>query len=322
VELNLFLQRIAEPSFLTQTPVTCFTGLTEYPSVFLSSFFELLKKHHTVPAEPLIVHSDTVVSVKSLLGATFLGTQRVFRLCNTADATIEKSDFFTFLSSYQGPHTLFFYASLPAVKGMQKTWRVITLPEVVDKQYMKQLEPLFGHITPNQYAVFLSRLFERYTTLPFEQALQLMNYSSLVMPKNYEQFFTIIADKLVPPEQSLFALAQDFLAHKSSAFFNKWYLITDEYQEQFWMSYWANLCWRAYMFVQLMQRNEQTQANALASKQLPFAFMQRDWKLYKKNKVLLHAHNHLLELDLAIKTGRNPYALDSFFFRFFEQDVL
>lgn len=322
MNLTSFLQKMAtDPNTIVDNFVTCFTGDMDYPFLFLTRFSALLKEKSTHTIESINFISDDYALIRSRLQTTFLGSTVVFKFCNFSsfESATDKTNFCSYLNGYQGPHNLIFFLSKETVQAKynKNNWLVVELPEFVDYAIAQSFSCLFPQVQQAAFEPFIYKLFKRYQRLPLETVFLLLNYMAFVTAKNIDQFFTHVADYMVPDNQSLFALSQDLLARNSQSFFSKWATVADRYSAPFWVSFWSNQLWRAHVFVMLMESKDQTDAQGIAAKQLPFSFMQRDWQKYKGNTKLIDAHQHLFELDTALKTTGYPHALDLFLVRFF-----
>ncbi len=318
MELNLFLEQLHRPDLLNKHPVICFTGINEYPYLFLARCIAKLKEQ--TDQTVTLIHSDidNLTLTKSRLQSSFFCSPAFFWLSNIDESSLEKTDFFRFLSCYSGPNTTFIFCNEKIVKSVaNSTWCYVALPSSLRKHEVCLLYPLFNQMEIASFIRFVDMLFGHYTQLSLEQTLQFFAYAGLVTVTNYPSFLSNIADKVLPCTQSLFELSQLFLSGNRAHFFTKWLKICDHYPEQFWVSFWSNLCWRAHMFVQCVKQKDQAQAQQLASKQLPFSFIRNDWQRYQNSSIFLTSHSYLFELDSAVKSGRKTHSLDNFFFRFF-----
>ena len=232
----------------------------------------------------------------------------------------KKEDFPSYLCSYNGPHNLIFFLSPEEVKRSYATnnWMLIDIPDAINSSDALMLYPFFAHeLQKTVFELFVKKIFEWYGAVSFETLCLLLSYAGLVGTKNIDQFFSLVGNKIIVPDQSLFSLAQDFLAGKASNFFKKWLIIEEHYQHQFWVTFWSNQLFRAQGFVAYMKKKDHINAKAIGARNLPFSFIERDWRRYQNNTVLIDAHQHLCDLDSHIKLTSYPHAFDIFFARFF-----
>ncbi|MBA2306801.1 hypothetical protein H0W26_01550 [Candidatus Dependentiae bacterium] len=115
-------------------------------------------------------------------------------------------------------------------------------------------------------------------------------------------------------EQSLFTMAQYFLAQQPTLFFQQWKQCSDTYPHEFWVAYWSELLWQAALFIMRAKSQGHVEAKKAAFR-LPFSFINKDWQLYSAD-TFIAAHGFLYECDYGLKHGEHSFGLELFFHKF------
>lgn len=321
MHIHSFMQRVlSRVACLNDHAAYCITGENEYPHFFFKRLFTFIKKNG-LSFETIDVSSIDGNIIQSHLQTTFLGLPMLFCLSQLSD--VKTTEFTSFLSTYTGPHHLIFFLPIDIIKQRyaKNKWQVITIPDTISRSDMQSFYPLFAdEMQQTIFDTYIHKLYERYGSLSLEKICHLLSYAGLIGTKSSDHFLSTIGDRVIGSTHSLFMLAQDFFAHKTASFFKRWRAIEEYYPDQFWMSYWSNQLFRASLFVQCMRNKDQVNAKTLGARQLPFSFIERDWRRYQNNTKLIDAHQHLTRLDAQLKTTGYPYLFDIFFARFFAEN--
>lgn len=292
-------------------PVFCFVG-KKYPALFFYHLKQVYKKNEYSIQSLDCENIAQDASYKSHLEMSFLGTYYFYWLTNFMALDAKQQQMLQhYFEQYEGPHTLHFFTDKPLITKIP----VIELPHDVDLALYVQLFTLFfpEHATKAKSPVILS-FFKKYKYLSLENACLLMNYA-LVLGSKIDYAVEELFDALIVPEKSLFTLSGYFFAKQDREFFKLWHTIKDDYGDVFWTTYWSEQLFRAYCFVELMQKKDFAQAKKSAFR-LPFSFVQKDWRTASLME-LKSAHNQITTIDWNIKNGISSH-FEHFFLNFFE----
>jgi hypothetical protein len=273
-------------------------------------------RSHGLLVETLDVSLVEKAVVHAKLETSFLGMSTIFWLGNGTELDSRVNTLWvSYCARYKGPNTLFWFVSreqeLPALTNAL----VVDLEDHCSVRDFNQLAVLFSKDYEKGVPAFSASLFKAYDKITLEQACFFMNYSAVLGAKA-DQFFNQWANSLVLPEKSLFTLSQLFFAKDSSAFFKQWSLICNDYPEVFWVTFWSEQVWRAYYYVEYMQKRSFAEAKKIGFR-LPFALLQRDWKNLQLSE-LKKAHNALYIGDFHVKNSGSAALLESFYLKFFK----
>lgn len=272
-------------------PVVSFTG-SSYPLLFFSLFLDEVKKTESV----VFVHEllDSLEQLKAQLSMSFLGNQSLFWLgdIRRLDAR-RKNDLISYLSTYTGPHAVWFFAS-------DAVGHSIELSDTVDQKEFEQLSSSFVPALAQKNRMFISKLFAKTSMVPFEQACLLVRYQQLI-GNRADDFMHSWLHKIMVPDQSLFTLSSLFFGKKAEDFMLAWYTVLDKYSAQFWCAYWSEQLFRAYWYCSFMKAKQLAQAKKIGYR-LPFSFLQKEWKKIGVDQ-LQTMHAQLYEIDHVLKNG-------------------
>lgn len=286
----------------------------EYTPIFMHIMHEWLCAQSNMITSLSVAQDSDEQQIQSQLTATFLGQQKNYWLGDIDQlAPTKKKKWQTYLSTYQGPHTLL-YASMQSIKSSDKIL-VVALPTTVDRMQFDQLQKLFTPRTQKMLSHLKHEIFMSTDALPLDKLCILGHYASL-LGNNHQEFVKEWLSLLVPQEASLFALSQYFFAGKRHAFYTLWKKMQSTYSLPFWLAFWSEHVWRAHYFCAAMAQNCRDDAQQIAARRLPFSFMKYDWKKYKPYQ-LKEIHEYLYSIDYLMKNGGNHDLLESFFASFF-----
>lgn len=305
-QLFTFLKQINADVSTLPLGIWCFQG-SDYPLLFFTLFFRRLEALQSKKYQMIDGAESEFPELCAQLATSFLGQTSSYWLKNisSSDARTKK-----LLFSYQGPHQLAFFID-EEVTIEQSLAMVIKIESTVTKeQYQELYTWLYGQAA---HQTTLDSLFAKQAIMPLETACLLMQYQPVV-GRHLKDFTEQIVEKLVVPEKSLFLLSQLFFSKNSSEFFKLWHLVEIDYPQEFWVVYWSEQLWQAYIFIQALPTQGPVEAKKLVYR-LPFSFMQKDWKLYKSTE-LINAHDFLYTLDHYNKNGAGSYGLEVFYHKF------
>ena len=182
-----FLQKAKTKQFWETSKVICFNGGSNYPSLFFVELLSSLESKGILPADrkSLMLGSVDKQKMFASLQQSFLGQFSFYWLSLYECGKTErgKSDLFTFLMNYKGPHFVSFYLNsdkiVPKQKAMLKNVLVIDMEEQVDFVLFEKLLHLFNQTVNPQKLAFVrkifkhsQRLFRHPGTNPAQQGMQ------------------------------------------------------------------------------------------------------------------------------------------------------
>ena len=313
-----FLAEAKKPSFWQQRPVLCFHGPT-YPILFFSTLFSFLERTSVLPyvLERVPYATQEPDSLIARLSQSFLGQQRFYFLGNcTSKADKKALSFFSFLSTYNGPHTVAFFLAgegkeIPEKIAQQvKKLFVIDVSDRVDRRMFDQLNAFFDGTRATHLNGVIDRLFSISGQVELDVACMLFNYFDLISERQAPQFSQYLSH-LVVPQRSLMRLSGAFFENDPHTFFSRWEAIRDEYSDMFWVIFWGEQLWQAHHVVACLQNKKFNDAKRIGYR-LPFSFFRNGWRRYSL-KELSRAHDFVYRIDYALKQGSSFCALELFY---------
>jgi hypothetical protein len=315
--LSTFLECISRTKQLPQGIVFCFSG-SEYPLTFFYHFILFLKKNGLV-IESLNCSNGDVVAIKALLSTMSFFDSTIYYLANFFTLPPKKQqELLEYMHQYAGPHRVLLFSdnvSNSLITTSDKGMRVIALPEEIAPRDYGLVRFLINDNVVQSRTAFSSRLAVRLDSLSLDSACLFAHYELLV-GKEVESFFSQWMFHLIEPTNSLFTLSQYFFSKKNKQFFRQWSTISELYLSPFWVTFWADQVWRAYVFCDLMKQKKHAEAKK-AQYKLPFSFINRDWSTYTLDE-LRNAHHFLSSLDFRVKNGGSEIGLEHFYAQFFD----
>lgn len=254
--------------------------------------------------------------LKMKLHTTFLGQTRTFWFGDLSLITSKKkkADWLLFLKTYQGPHQIIGWLDEDDISNFSsKNNVIVTVAELYSSDMIHKISFLYQDHKPEICAYFFGRLYRVKKEFSLEQLCLLQKYAGLV-GKGIDLFFEQWLENMVVSDVSLFSLAQLFFEKRADEFFQEWHQVRGNYSDQFWTVFFSDQLFKAYFYVSLQGRIDQTQKQMTYG--LPFSFLKHDWKLYSAES-LNKAHEQLYDVDIALKTGASSYGLDNFLMQFF-----
>ena len=259
---------------------------------------------------------DLDVSALALkLHTTFLGQTSTFWFGDLSLISSKKkrSDWVSFLQSYQGPHQIIGWISLEDQFTPAQGSVLVDVPELYSSEMVRKISFLYEQHKPEVAAYFFGRLYRVKKEYTLEQLCLLQSYAGLV-GKSMDAFFELWLEQLVISDVSLFYLGQLFFEKRADEFFVQWHQVRPYYSDQFWTAFFSEQLFKAYFYVVAQGRIAPEQKQMTYG--LPFSFLKHDWRLYQAAQ-LQQAHQQLYEVDVALKTGGTVYRFDLFFAKFF-----
>lgn len=295
---------IAHDSPSTLGKIFCFRAKESSSLIF--QIFK--KKFEKVTKEVTVLNSyNSPALLKAQLEMSFLGTDSVFWL---HEDLVTDNLTSSALESYCGQNCIGYSSQMGPKPGVQG----ITI-EVPHEVTYENFIHLFLFLYPEQSiksASIIRQIFKIYSVVNINSAIVLMQYCMLVGSRS-DLFLHEWLPIILNAEKSLFMLSSFLFAKKIGQFFHLWNLISCDYSEPFWTSYWSEQFFKATLFCSLMQDKKFAQAKKIAFK-LPFSFMQKDWKVLRVDE-LKQAHDHLYCIDWNIKNGLSAH-FEHFYLQF------
>jgi hypothetical protein len=253
--------------------------------------------------------------VQKDLQTTFLGQTFLYWFSDLTVLTSKKkkTDFISFITSYQGPHKIIGCIDdqeiIKLVDG-----QIIQFEENYTADQALKLYFLYDGQKPEVISYFLGKLYRYRKQYTIDQLCILLEYSSL-LGKNIDQFFQEWLDEIVISDVSLYALGQYFFEKNPKKFFELFNKVRHLYSDPFWTSFFSEQLFKAYWFV--VNKGQIASEQKQMTFGLPFSFMKFDWKHHKKEALQI-AHQRIYQVDLAFKSGGSGMELDLFCMQFFQ----
>lgn len=307
-----FLEHISKTKQLPQGTVFCFSG-REYPLLFFYRLLSFLKKNNNVIESINCTDVDTA-SLKAMLSTMSFSGVTTYYLENFVALPIKKQqEMLDYLRSYSGPHKVMLFSEIADEASAKKSMHIIALSDVAPRDYF-MIRFLVSEALQEK-STFASELIMRTDQLSLDKACFFAQYE-LLLGKSTDDFFSQWMIHLAEPTHSMFTLSQYFFSKKNRTFFRQWSHMSELYLSPFWVSFWADQLWRAYVYTELMQQKKVVEAKK-AQYKLPFSFINRDWSAYSLDE-LRDAHHCLATLDFQLKNGASDIGLEYFYTQFFD----
>ena len=305
-----FLEHISKTKQLPQGNIFCFSG-REYPLLFFYQLLSFLKKHNNV-IESINCMDVDIASLKAMLSTISFSGETTYYLEQFSSLPAKKQqEMLDYLRLYSGPHRIMFFVDNES-SSLPVTPIALTV-EFAPRDYFMIRFLVNG--TLQDKSSFASELVMRTDQLSLDKACFFAQYEALI-GKNADDFFAQWMIHLAEPTSSLFTLSQYFFGKKNRSFFRQWSHMSELYLPPFWISFWADQLWRAYVYVELMQQKKVVEAKK-AQYKLPFSFINRDWSAYSLDE-LRDAHHCLTTIDFQLKNGASDIGLEYFYTQFFD----
>jgi hypothetical protein len=203
-------------------------------------------------------------------------------------------------SRYQGPHRIVLIV-LAQHKAVYRN-AVVELPKYIDYNFFTTLYLLInGNLYEKlEIKAFFGAMYRLSTKLTLAQVCLVIPYIH-VLGRGRDQFFRYWLPPLIHTTPSLFTLSQQLLSRDASAFYTTWQRLYARYPDEFWLVYWSDQFWQAYCFI-ISSRTSGLDQSTIFAKGLPFAFVQRGWRLYKA-ELFVELIEVMYEYDCYTKQG-------------------
>ena len=295
-------------SLFQQTDFKKYSVLAFKTDLFAASFFSnvhsLLKSHTSCVS--LDVEQNKLMDIKAQLETSFLGNGQLYWVKNAHEFdTATKKAWLSYVSTYEGPHTIFYVTDGAAPQESERIL-LVEVPEYIDGALYAML---YGHFYPGIAfdASFITKILSLTKKLSLDKACMLMGYQTLIGRK-HDAFFAYWLSKMIAPEKSLFTLSQHLFARQPKLFAQQWKSLKDDFPDEFWVAYWSEQVWQATLFVS-RARSEGIEAAKKITSRLPFSFINKDWQKYTQED-LTHAHQALAVLDYRLKNSAGNCGLE------------
>ena len=319
MQISSFFEHIQKTKNFPEEKVFCFLGdnATSYPLLFFYYLFTFCKRIGLV-IERISCADLDVSEIKALVETIGFSGNSIYWLENFYLLPEKKQqEIVRYLSGYTGPHRLLLFAekAILSVKQPYDDMCVITLPDKIMLQDFSLVRFLVSDQLP-EMSHFASQLcmYSDYLTL---DSMCLLAHYELVMGKNSDDFFSQWITRIIDPTRSLFVLSQYFFANKVQSFFRQWSTLSEHYAPVFWVTFWSDQIWRAYVYCDLMKQKKYAEAKK-AQYKLPFSFINRDWTNYDLDE-LRNTHHFLTKMDFRLKNGGSALAFEHFYNQFFSR---
>lgn len=299
------LQTFFDNPTAIQKPLICL--LKQSPSILFSKILvQYYAQLHKKTIDYMPITPAAMPTIMASLQSTFLGETKWYLLgSDEALSKKQQDNWKQFLSSYTGPHTIFFYTNnLP--QKPPTSWEIIELPEGANNALFFKLAQVMGV----RNVFFKEALFKRTDTVPLDTAVLLVQYSML-LGNGWRSFAESWLPEIVIVEKSLFSLSEALFMQSGKKFYRAWKEILDHYAPQFWIRFWSEQMWRAYWYTHFQQKGKRLEAKKM-SYRLPFSFLNRYWRNHSL-ETFAQAHALLYEIDYHMKNGGTELSFDLFF---------
>ena len=206
----------------------------------------------------------------------FLGNPLLIMLVAEHDGQVKTLDdrIWKSIQNYQGTHYLVVITPPSQALTEQPTVAVITMPLEIEEAEYRLICQMSGDSSSAAGQDQMARQLFAYTDkVTVEQACALAQYQGL-LGRYSAEFCSKWLTQLIPTQRSLFTLAQYLFAHDRTRFYAAWHLVATDYPPEFWLSFWSEQCWQAYLFLLYNQEQGSVVAAKLV-KGLPFSFIKR-----------------------------------------------
>nr|MBP7854778.1 hypothetical protein [Candidatus Babeliales bacterium] len=199
--------------------------------------------------------------IKMILQTTFLGQSQQFIFHDVSIlAKKKRSEFLQFLQYYQGPHQIIGWIGHQDDMQLVDTDHLIKIvvADMYTQDVVHGLLFLYHDQKRESIAYFFARLFRIRKELSLDQICLLHGYARLI-GKNIDIFFQEWFDQLIMDDVSLFFVAQLFFEKKPDAFFKHWHWIRPYFSDQFWVTFFSDQIFKAYLYVRMHGQVPQAQ---------------------------------------------------------------
>ncbi|MBT3827869.1 hypothetical protein HOK96_02065 [bacterium] len=228
----------------------------------------------------------------------------------------KRSSLLNFLRDYSGPHTVAVWVSSAEASILESSDNVVMvrLPAIVDESTFQMLANSSLRTRTNGKR-FVKNLIKRRKRLTLDQASLLLAYQPL-LGASIDQFCTVMLDRIVAPNHSLFALSKALFERDRITFYKEWGQVRRAYPAIFWVSFFARQLLRALLY--LNHAKDDLKVAKRCSSRLPFSFVNGGWKAFN-TKELAGALGFVYDVDCSLKNGGSDLGLELFAAKFFDR---
>jgi hypothetical protein len=285
MEIFLYPEKILEES-----KVNFVSG--SYPLLFFSHLLKKLKEKINVK----FVDEDNFDNVLHEIHMSFLGQKTVFWFGNLEGFSDKyKNKALKFIDSYSGDNIILFYTSSASASS-----KVIELQKIKATSSFKELAKFLVRDINKSLDYVIENSFKLMDSFDIDQAILIIWYGSSLGSLS-KDFFQNWFYKIVTTERSLFTLSA-LLLSKDRSFFKYWASIKEDYQPPFWTTYFSELFFRAHWYIYYKEKGLINDAKRI-SYRLPFNFINKDWKVFKKEDFII-AQDNFYKIDCSIKNSK------------------
>lgn len=313
MNFTTFLHDALSSDFWKHNRLLHFTA-PSYPHLFFQTLFDIVTKKNVLNIEFKKIHLPSIPyqELVALLSQTFLGMSVYYWLGDlSAMSNKDREKLLLFLKNYQGENYLaFFYTELSHYPGAE----TVTISNSIDETTLTPFMHLLGNNLPDVKIQLIKKYLTHVQQISLDTLCMLTDQVALT---HVRDIHSVIKNLLLPtqPQASLSKLADHFFNQDPQSFFNLWSILKDEYPPVFWVSFWADLMWKAFHTSTLLEQKKFAEAKKM-SYRLPNSFLQYG---YKKSSptTFVNLHNFLYSIDFALKQGSMFCSLDMFFIDYF-----
>jgi len=278
-----------------------------YPLLFINKVREYVLNATAVPFVRIFLEELEFGSFCSQVEMSFLGQTNMYWLGDISLLSPKKQrQFLSYLATYQGPHTLFFFTT----KNMsEKKIKMLSLSDQVDVHSYKEYMSLWNG-DHERVAYSIATVLRKVGVLSLDQMVQVAQYAS-VLGAGRARFFEQSLNSIIKPESSLFNLSGALFAGDKRSFLIQWEEMQADYEFPFWVAYFSEQFFRSYYYIKYKQDHQHVEARKIGFR-LPFSFLQRDWKRWNAD-IFYRAHQKVATVDFNLKNGSNVLILESLF---------
>ncbi len=234
------------------------------------------------------------------LSQSFLGTTCVY-WCSIPVAVKQskiRQQAIHFLKQYGGPHTV--WTAVSEEQGIEYAGsRRFVISATIRGSETVVCAGILGMERSGAVLDALQLLPTR-SMFSLDVVMQMLVHAGYAPVKRHAESIPFLRT-LLPSDVTLQSITELFFKSDWPLFFEKWVTVSSMYGDMFWISFWAEQCWRAYWVCWYMQRGQQTRARGM-SYRLPPAFMQTGWQKMDI-KILYRRYEIFSCFDTRIKHG-------------------
>jgi hypothetical protein len=316
MNLNQFLELAHDPAWWHRYSRIIFYGAT-LQSVFLNRLFTSLEKRNSLPA-PLHRYSAELYGEASVIGAlsqALLGNNLCYWLGDLSSlkkTTKKRQDLVSFVAAYKGPHKALFFVDNKI--SHEEGAVTINCDETITPVLLSLLALTLGYEPTADKLNLILAIVRENEIVSLDSICLLFDYTDLINRKQLPLYQDYIGE-LIDRRYSLSTLTDCFFRQDAVGLFAMWRKMSGDYSDIFWIVFWAEQVWRAYLVVYFMQQKNYRDAKRMSFR-LPYSFVNTLWKQHDMKK-LAQAYQYLYTCDYKLKRGEIAEPIESFFIVYF-----